>query len=732
MHGITFGPYELIKRLGSQEHRRCADSVMEVWHAVDTVAERHVALRLVGVELSDDEHFGQRFEDHIAAARQFSGPHCVQIHSHGRTEDRLFVATQWVAGRDLGTMIRTGPLDPGASVQILEQVAEALDAIHSRGLVHDNVRPSTVLVTECGDAYLDVISIRDEVMDRSQSLFGTEPDPFDRTRLHYMAPERLRNVNKEGGHSDVYSLTCVLYECLTGSRPFDTENLEQLITGHLFGTPANLSELRPGLPKAMDRVIAGGLSKDPAARFSTASELILATRTALGAQAASTPSSCSAQQQLSAMLDESATAPIPIVSSGEIGSPSTNLRDLLAVGPLHPVRAIDIVVNVAAALEAVHQQGRLHGEGPDHIELQAHDAVRLSERSGAPLDFDSLDEIAASNRSSYTAPECFTTDVPGPGADIYSLTCVLFECLTGGKPFAYDNFARRMMGHLSEPIPRPSAHRPDLPAAFDRIVARGMAKNPGDRYRTAAQFAQEVQAVYETNYWHLRAANVVHPAVDSVTRPQFEALQDEPRILVVTATDEKHFVETLFPHVDPRTRVVVSRETRDGQSRGPHFDVYQSIVHPAYPYVATLNLTGSATVESTVLPPRLASYYFKHHPVPTENAYTARRLVSALALQDPRARVARHFMRPGTGMIIPQQDRALPVVHDVRPQPADGPDSAGLFLKFLVPRADAEAFAAAEGQGFTPWQPGSRRHDAGDRWYDASELPFVPPPVRYD
>jgi hypothetical protein len=213
-----------------------------------------------------------------------------------------------------------------------------------------------------------------------------------------------------------------------------------------------------------------------------------------------------------------------------------------------------------------------------------------------------------------------------------------------------------------------------------------------------------------------------YPAVDSVTARQaiVAAFHGRPRIVFVTARDEQQFVGSLFPDVQPPTAVYVSRETRDGRTRGPHFDLYQAAVHRDYPFVATLNLVGAATVESTVLDRTLASYYFKHYPQPTETAYTARRLVSALTLsQQRRAALEEVRIGAGVGMIIPQRDFALPVVHDVRPDAAYGPASYGLFLKFIVPRPDDESLAFVEGQGFTRWKPGTD-------WYDPTEVERIP------
>lgn len=205
-----------------------------------------------------------------------------------------------------------------------------------------------------------------------------------------------------------------------------------------------------------------------------------------------------------------------------------------------------------------------------------------------------------------------------------------------------------------------------------------------------------------------------HPAVDSdvARRAINEALLARPRVVVVTARDEQHFVRSLF---GDRPNVYVCRQTRDGTESGPHFDVYQSIIDPACPFVATFNLAGAAIIHSTELDPELAAYYSKHYAEQSDDAYAARRLLGGLALRQPGMRKEQQNIAKGAGMIIPQRVGALPVVHDVRPTD----QSEGVFLKFIVPKGDGHALAAALAQGFNRWQPGTDWDDA------ASDLTFT-------
>ena len=285
MEGVAFGRYQLLSRLDEQflGYRR---PVIQVWEAVDTVHDRVVALRLISAELSQNDGFNRWFRDRVTAAEGLTGLHTVQIHDHGQMGLRLFVETQLIAGRNLKTLLEGGPLDPWDAVLVLQGVADALDTIHHRGSVHDNVKPSDVLVTGHDGVYLDVVNVKSEAIERSQMLLGTDPDMYQPETYHYMAPERITRDYAANPlpQSDVYSLACVLYECLTGRPPFASDSLQQVLIGHISGSPTPPSNIRQTLPAELDPVILKGLAKDPTERFASATELILAAKTTLASR----------------------------------------------------------------------------------------------------------------------------------------------------------------------------------------------------------------------------------------------------------------------------------------------------------------------------------------------------------------------------------------------------------------------------------------------------------------
>jgi serine/threonine protein kinase, bacterial len=194
---------------------------------------------------------------------------------------------------------------------------------------------------------------------------------------------------------------------------------------------------------------------------------------------------------------------VPIHDYGEInGQLYLDMRliegsDLSAIlkrnGPLSPPRAVAIVRQVAAALDAAHATGVTHRDvKPENILVTGDDFAYLVDFgiARATTDQGVTQTGMAMGTYKYMAPERFTRDEVTYRCDIYSLACVLGECLTGSPPYRADSVERLIAAHLMEPIPRPSQLRPGaVPAALDEVIARGMAKNPDDRYRSAGELA---------------------------------------------------------------------------------------------------------------------------------------------------------------------------------------------------------------------------------------------------
>ncbi|MFE3194726.1 serine/threonine-protein kinase [Nocardia sp. NPDC059240] len=267
--GSRFGPYELQSLLGR-------GGMGEVYEAYDTSKDRVVALKLLPIELAEDPAYQERFRRESQAAARLAEPHIIPIHDWGEIGGQLYIDMRLVRGRDLRSLLDTfGPMPPLRVVGIIEQVAAALDAAHYSGLVHRDVKPANILVTEADFAYLADFGIARAEGDATITMAGTAVGSYA-----YMAPERF-DAGPVSGRADIYSLGCVLHECLTGEQPFPSHNMSALVRAHLSEPPPPASMLRAGIPPALDGVVAKALAKDPNARFFTAGEFARAARMAL-------------------------------------------------------------------------------------------------------------------------------------------------------------------------------------------------------------------------------------------------------------------------------------------------------------------------------------------------------------------------------------------------------------------------------------------------------------------
>jgi serine/threonine protein kinase, bacterial len=255
--GTPFGRYRLIELLGR-------GGMGEVWRAHDTDTDRIVAIKVLPAHFSENEDFQRRFRREAHAAARVNSPHVIPIHYYGEIDGRLYVDMRLIEGHDLQAVLADGPLEPARAVRIIEQVALALHAAHKVGLLHRDVKPSNILLDDNDFAYLidfGIARAADQTrLTQSGNAIGT---------FAYIAPERLGTRTEEDARADIYSLACVLYECLTGSPPFAGDTMAQLVAAHLHAPPPQPSRTQPNVPPLFDQVIAAGMAKDPDQRYAT-------------------------------------------------------------------------------------------------------------------------------------------------------------------------------------------------------------------------------------------------------------------------------------------------------------------------------------------------------------------------------------------------------------------------------------------------------------------------------
>lgn len=266
----SFGHYQILGLLGRGGMGR-------VYRAYDPATDRVVALKVLPPHLAEDDQFQQRFRREARIAASLNDPHVVPIHGYGEIDGQLYVDMRLIEGRDLVEYIAEngGRLAPERAVAVVEQVAAALDTAHGAGLIHRDIKPKNILVTKARDfVYLIDFGIARAATDTSLTNTGNTMGT-----AAYMAPERFRGTTDH--RADVYSLACVLYECLTGARPYPGDSIEEQLNAHVNAPPPRASIAGTQIPVALDAVIARGMAKDLESRYQSAMQLAEAARAAL-------------------------------------------------------------------------------------------------------------------------------------------------------------------------------------------------------------------------------------------------------------------------------------------------------------------------------------------------------------------------------------------------------------------------------------------------------------------
>jgi len=244
---------------------------------------RKVALKVLASDLAEDERFRERFVRESRLAASLEHPNIVPIHEAGEVGGVLFIAMRYVQGTDLRALLREdGALEPRRAASIIGQVADALDAAHERGLVHRDVKPGNVLIARSAATTGEHVYLSDfGLTKRTSSDSGiTGTGQFVGT-LEYAAPEQFEGKRLDA-RTDVYSLGCLLYECLTGEPPFRRDSDAALMYAHLMEQAPDATSVRRELPKAIDPVISRAIAKKPPDRYESAGGLATDVRRALG------------------------------------------------------------------------------------------------------------------------------------------------------------------------------------------------------------------------------------------------------------------------------------------------------------------------------------------------------------------------------------------------------------------------------------------------------------------
>ena len=374
-----------------------------VYRAEHLRLRRKAAVKLLAPELAEDEHFRERFLRESQLAASLDHPNIVPVYDAGEVEGLLYLAMRYVEGTDLRALLRrNGALRPGHALGLVAQVAEALDAAHECGLVHRDVKPSNVLVTgQVGSehCYLADFGLSKTASDRSDTRdWGRTLGTVD-----YVAPEQIEGAAVDG-RTDLYSLACMLYECLIGEVPFKRASEVAVIYAHLEDAPPAASERRPGLPIELDSVLSKGMAKLADDRWETCGALVEAARAGLGQEVepsrlAAVPTR--AHRKRLAMAAGSgvlvAAAAIALVLSTRGGTPVARADSVVRIDPVRDKVAAGARLGSHATAIAVCAANVWVAAAPgkvavlDPATLAAH-IVRIQ---GAPSDISNIGDLLA-------------------------------------------------------------------------------------------------------------------------------------------------------------------------------------------------------------------------------------------------------------------------------------------------------------------------------------------------
>src|SRR5437870_5269829 len=264
--------YRIIEKLGS-------GGMGEVFLAQDTKLERKVAIKMLPAKSIDDAQAKKRLFREARAAATLDHPNICSIYEVNEDGDCLFIAMQYVEGQTLATRLVESPLAPDEVIDIGIQVAEALSEAHARGVIHRDIKPQNVMITPRGQ-----VKVLDFGLARvTQNEHSTDPEAKTVTQLTeegyivgtvaYMSPEQLRGQPVDA-RSDLFSLGVMLYECAAGKPPFTGNSKIEISSKVLQVEPRKPSELNPGVPRGLERIILKAMAKEAGDRYQTADEVL--------------------------------------------------------------------------------------------------------------------------------------------------------------------------------------------------------------------------------------------------------------------------------------------------------------------------------------------------------------------------------------------------------------------------------------------------------------------------
>lgn len=254
--------YEIIKRVGN-------GGMATVYKAKDHTLNRFVAVKILKDEFTTDEEFIKRFNSEAQAVASLTNPNIVSVYDVGNEGNLYYIVMELVQGKTLKEVIQEdGKLSWKWSLKVAIQIAQALDAAHKNNIIHRDIKPHNIIITEDGMAKVTDFGIAKAVSNSTITAFGTTLGS-----VHYFSPEHARGGFTDA-KSDLYSLGVVMYEMLTGKVPFDADTPVSVALMHMQEKPIEPILLNPSIPVSVNKIVLKAMQKDPNLRYQSAKEML--------------------------------------------------------------------------------------------------------------------------------------------------------------------------------------------------------------------------------------------------------------------------------------------------------------------------------------------------------------------------------------------------------------------------------------------------------------------------
>jgi serine/threonine protein kinase len=266
LEGKMLGPYRLDEFVGG-------GGMGAVFRALDTTLDRTVAVKVLARRESDDEETLRRFRNEAQSAARLDHENIGRVHAVGSEGDWHYIVFEFIEGTNLRDLVREhGPFDPGRTIDVAIQVADALEHASQREIVHRDIKPSNIVITPAGRARIvdmGLARLHHVAGDADLTVSGMTLGTFD-----YISPEQARDPRAADVRSDLYSLGCTMFFMLVGRAPFAEGTMVQKLLQHQQAEPPAIDEFRQDVPRRLAAIIGRLMEKDPLDRYQRPAALI--------------------------------------------------------------------------------------------------------------------------------------------------------------------------------------------------------------------------------------------------------------------------------------------------------------------------------------------------------------------------------------------------------------------------------------------------------------------------